>query len=123
MRIRELLENTEFNDLEFVKKNGHSNELDYDLVDDLIHYMNEDDEIYRRHLYPVISDCVRKMDANRKIDSSIFKNTVAECYKSYVKKFPIRQLTDEIEDETLEETCKRMYEEMCKHYEEGKYKD
>ena len=123
MRIRELLENKQFDDLDFVKKDGNSEELDYDLVEDLIHYMNEDDDIYRRHLYPVVTDCVGKMDSNRKIDSSIFKNAVAECYKSYVKKFPIRQLKDSIEDDVLKEACKRMYEETCKHYKEGKYKD
>ena len=86
MRIRELLENKDFNDLEFVKKNGHSEELDYDLVEDLIHYMNEDDDAYRRHIYPVVSKCINSMKANRKTDSSVFKNAVAECYKTYIKK-------------------------------------
>ena len=123
MRIRELLENKDFNDLEFVKKNGHSEELDYDLVEDLIHYMNEDDDAYRRHIYPVVSKCINSMKANRKTDSSVFKNAVAECYKTYIKKFPIRQLQDNLEDDLLRETCKKMYEETCKHFEEGKYKD
>ena len=123
MRIKELLENKEFNDLDFVKNDGKSEELDYDLVEDLIHYMNEDDDIYRRHLYPVVSDCIQKMDSNRKTNASIFKNAVSECYKSYVTKFPIRQLKDDIEDDILREACKRIYEETCKHYEEGKYKD
>lgn len=122
MRIRELLENTQFDDLEFVKKDGNPGELDYDLVEDLIHYMNEDDEMYRRHLYPIITKCIERMNSNRMPSASVFKDAVSECYKSYVQKFPIRQLQDDLQDDLVREACKKLHEETCKHFEEGKYK-
>ena len=123
MRIRELLENTDFNDLEFVKKNGQTEELDYDLVEDLVHYMNQDDDAYRRHLYPVITKCINSMKSNRTPSASIFKNAVSKCYKTYTKKFPIRQLQDDLEEKLLTAACKKLHEETCKSFEEGKYKD
>lgn len=124
MRIRELLEGRKFNDLEFVTKTGGGkSEISYDLVDDLAFYLNNSDDVYRRHLYPVISNCVESMDANKSISPNVFKKAVKEAYKSYIKEFPIKQLPDSLDDQTCNEVCEKVYEEFCKDYREGKYKD
>ena len=44
MRIRELLENKFFKDLDFVKSTEKGRELDFDLIEDLTHFMNYDDD-------------------------------------------------------------------------------
>lgn len=123
MRIRELLEGKDFNDIDFVRQDGDEQTLDYDLAEDLIHYLNNDDQLYRRLVYPVVHKCVENIKANKKVNPSIFKHVALEAYKSYVQKFPIRLLPNDLEDEMCTEVCKKMHEDLCKHVEEGKYKD
>ena len=123
MRINELLEGKEFDDLEFVKKDGANDDIDYDLVEDLVYYMNHDDDAYRRHLYPAVTKCIEGIKAKRSTSPSIFKNAVTECYKTYIQKFPVRNLKDSLEDDLFREVCEKLHEETCKHVEEDKYKD
>jgi hypothetical protein len=123
MRIIELLEGKKFNDLDFVKTDGDKTEIDYDLCEDLIFYMNNDDDVYRRHVYPSVSRCINRIETNEKTNPSIFTNAVRESYKQYIKKYPIRNLPDDIEEITFKEVCKQMHEEICKNHSDGKYKD
>lgn len=123
MRIRELLEGKKFNDLDWVKLDSDKPELNYDLSEDLVYFMNNDDDVYRRHVYPIVSRCVDRIKENRKTNHSIFKSAVEESYKEYVRKFPIRQLPDSIEEDVCNEVCEKIHEEFCKNYNEGKYKD
>lgn len=124
MRIRELLEGKKFNDLDFVTKTeGGQTEIAYDLVEDLVYYLNNNDNLYRRHLYPVLSNCVESMNANKEPSPNVFKKVVEQAYKEYIKEFPIRQLPHTIEEQTCNEVCQKMHEEFCKNFQEGKYKD
>lgn len=123
MRITELLEGKKFNDLDFVRKDGDKTDIDYDICEDLIFYMNNDDDVYRRHVYPSIARCVDRIDSNQETNPSIFTNAVRESYKQYIKKYPVRNLPDSIEEKTFKEVCKQMHEEICQHHTDGKYKD
>lgn len=123
MRIRELLESKVFKDSDFVKHSGDKRELDYDLVEDLMYFMNHDDDVYRRHLFPAISKLIDAADSKRKLNANIFKPAVESSYKIYINKFPIRELPDSIEDKICEELCSKMHEEVSQHISDGKYKD
>lgn len=123
MRIRELLESFNFKEEDFVKNSEDKKELDYDLAEDLVHFMNNDDDAYRMHVYPVVAKCIDMIGSKKPTHSKFFAETVKECYKSYVKKFPIRVLPEEIDEKTLKETCKKMYEAVCNDIKEGKYKE
>lgn len=120
MRIRELLENVGFNDEKFVKATNNKREIDFDLADDLAHFMHNDDDIYRKHLFPIIHKCKQNIEAAK---PSIFKPAVDASYKIYVKKFPIKELPDQLDEKQCNETCKKMYNDLVKDVEEGKYKD
>jgi hypothetical protein len=120
MRINELLEGTNFKDIDFVKTSGDKREIDFDLAEDLMHFMNNDDDVYRQHLFPIINKCKHNMSSMR---PSMFKPAVVKSYKLYVKKFPIRELPDQLDEKMCNETCKKMYDDMCKDRDEGKYKD
>ena len=124
MRIKELLEGKNFNDLDFVKTKNDSGEkeLDFDLADDLIFYMNNDDDVYRKHVHPVIAKCVNGKKDNMEINPSAFANAVKECYNSYLEEYPIRELPDSLDNKTLKEICEKFHEEVHKHIENGKYK-
>lgn len=123
MRIRELLEGKRFNDLDFVQKSEDGEEINFDICEDLVYFMNHDDDVYRRHVYPSISKCIDRVKSNREINPSIFKNAVEEGYKNYIKKFPVRHLPNNLDEQLFGEVCKKMHEDFCKHYDDGKYKD
>jgi hypothetical protein len=123
MRIKELLESKQLDDMEWIRQEGDKRVLDFDLAEDLVFFMNNDDDTYRRHVYPKIHRCVESMKAKRKTTPAMFADAVKESYKNYVRKFPIRELPNEIDEKLVRETCDKMHEEVCKHISDGKYKD
>jgi hypothetical protein len=123
MRIQELLEGKFFNDLDFVKHTEGGREIDFDLHEDLVYFMNNDDQAYRRHVHPAVVRCLEAIKNKKNFKANIFAPAVNECYKMYVHKFPIRELPDELSEEMCEQICDKIYEEVCQHAEEGKYKD
>lgn len=123
MRIVELLEGNDVKDLEFVKKDPDGTKIDFDLVEDLTFFMNNDDDMYRRHVYPLITKCVSHIKAKQKIDPMIFKSSVSKCYEQYVEEYPIKELPETLEDKTCKAICKKMLEDFKKHHSDGKYKD
>ena len=123
MRIRELLENKLFKDADYVKHTGEKREIDFDLCEDLTYFMNHDDDVYRRHLFPAVARLIDAHKAKKELSPSIFKPAVQKSYKIYISKFPIRELPDEIEDAVCEEVCSKMHEDISQHISDGKYKD
>ena len=123
MRINELLENKHFKEDDFVQKTGEGRELNFDLAEDLIHFMNQDDDVYRRHTYPAIANCVDKLESKRDPSIGIFKPAVENSYKIYVKKFPIRELPDNLDEELCKQICEKIHEEVVQHINDGKYKE
>ena len=120
MRIKDLFENKSYNFDEFVNE---KNELNYDLVEDLVYFMNHDDDVYRRHLYPSITKCLSLMKSKKDSSPLMFKDATLEGYKSYCNKFPIRELPSSLDEKMIEKVCKQIHEEICKHEKEGLYKD
>ena len=123
MRIVELLEGKDLKELEFVKKDPNGTNIDFDLVEDLTFFMNHDDDMYRRHVYPLIAKCIEHINAKEKIDPMMFKPAVKECYRQYVEEYPIKELPESLEDKTCKEICKKMLEDFKKNYSDGKHKD
>ena len=125
MRIQELLENQKFSDLDKLvdKTDDQHDGLDFDLIEDLVFFMNNDDDAYRRHVYPSIVKCVNSIKQKSPTKPSMFKLAALECYKSYSKKFPVRGLPTSLEEKQVQEICEKFHEEVCKHASEGKYKD
>lgn len=123
MRITELLEGNNFNDLDFVKQDKDGRELDFDLAEDIVFHMNNDDDLYRKHVYPSVEKCLHLIKSKSKPNSSIFKTAAEESYKSYIKEYPLRELPEEIDPKVLKDVCKKMRDEVSKHASEGKYKD
>lgn len=124
MRIRELFEGNKFNDLEFLEvDNDGARKIGFDIVEDIMFFMNNNDDIYRHYVYPSLSKCVADLKSNKKTSPGIFEKPVREAYKHYVESYPLRELPDDIEEDVCEQVCKKMHEETCKNASEGKYKD
>jgi hypothetical protein len=122
MRIRELLEGKRFNDLDFVNQGEDGTGINYDLIEDLTFFMQNDDDVYRRYLYPKVADCVENLKAKHAIKPAMFKTAVESSYKQYIKNYPIRHLPDSLEEEICTEICKKLHDDLCKDYNDGKYK-
>ena len=122
MRIKELLESTTY-EIDSYAPDKDQYGLDFDLVEDMAFFMNHDDDTYRRHVYPAVVKCVKKIKLGSPVDSSIFEEVTSECYKEYVKKYPIRQLPDVLDEEITSNICEKFYKDLCKHIEDGKYKN
>lgn len=122
MRIIELFEGN-FNDLDFVKKENNESVIDYDLAEDLVFFMNHNDDVYRRHLYPVITKFIQQVKNNRETDPIIFKPSVLHGYSKYIEEFPIKELPTSLDEEMCNEVCSKLHDEVQKDFEEGKYKD
>jgi hypothetical protein len=123
MRIQELLEGKFFNDLDFVKSGENGRELDYDITEDIAYFMQHDNDAYRRHTHPAIMHCVDRMKRHVKPKADIFAPAIEECYKMYVKQFPIRELPHNLDEETIKQICDKIHEEVLQHIGDGKYKD
>lgn len=120
MRINDLLEGYHFNDKDFLDE---KQELAFDLAEDLSFFMNNDDDTYRRHVYPSVVKFLRVLEQNKNPSPALFKDAALESYKSYIQKYPIRQLPESLDDNLIKEVCKHFYEEISKYAEEGKFKD
>ena len=124
MRITELLEGRNFPDLNgFVKvvDDDGNKELDYDLPDDLMYFMHNNDEAYRKHMFPAIVKCIKIIKRNKKPAASIFDKVVSECYNMYLKEFPIRELSENLDEENHKKICEKIRDEVYQHIKDGKY--
>jgi hypothetical protein len=124
MRLRELLEGNFFKDTDFVKHEDDGQRvIDYDLAEDIAHYMDHDDHCYRRYTYPALAKFLDMKEGKGHPKPAIFKEAVKDAYKVYVRKFPIRELPDELDEDTVKQVCELLYDEHDQHHAEGKYKD
>jgi len=123
MRIKELLEGANFDAEDYIDKKGDKRELNYDLAEDLMHFMHNDDDVYRRHLYPVLANCLDNIKHKKDTNKKLFKPAVESSYKAYIKKFPIRELPDSLNEKMTEKICDKLHEEFKEHVSDGKYKD
>jgi len=108
MRIRELLEH-----IEDKNKNGIDDQLEFDLSDDLLFFMNNDDDTYRRHLYPAMAKAKHGYRNGFKVDKNLFSSIVNDAYKNYCEKYPMRELPDVLPKEITERVCNSLHAD-CK---------
>jgi len=118
MRIQDLFENKIDGFIEY--KNGKP-ELKFDLAEDLVYFMHNDDESYRRHVYPVIAMCLKKNQKNETFSPEIFRKATLECYKNYLTQFPIRELPEELDEKLTKKVCEKLHEEFNEHIRDDKY--
>jgi hypothetical protein len=123
MRIKELLEGANFDSKDFIDKKGDQREINFDLIEDLMHFMHNDDDVYRRHLYPKLAHLLNDIKDKKPTNKNIFKPAVESSYKLYIKKFPIRELPDSLNEKMCTKICDKLHEEFKEHVSDGKYKE
>jgi hypothetical protein len=121
MRINELLENAHFKSEQFTKQTEKGSEIDFDLVDDLLHYLHNNDEVYRRHLHPTILKCKDKIKDGKDVSFKMFKPTIEKAYKCYLTDYPIRELPDDIDIKICKKVCKQLFKDVSDNIKDGTY--
>ena len=110
MKIFELFESTRFKESDFIEVNNKTPQINYNLVEDLVHFMMADDSVYRKCLYPKILISIKSFKNPDNIPSDYFKDSVLESYKEYLRKYPIKILPRTLDTESLHEACDKIYE-------------
>lgn len=112
MRINELVENI---DLDLHYNNKKDEDLGFDIADDLLFYMQNNDDVYRRHLYPQMLKHQHALKKG-KADNMLFGSAVHEAYKAYTKEFPIRKLPETLPSDIHEKVCLELYKKCTEEY-------
>lgn len=111
MNIDELLDD---------KKQGKK-DLGYDLMDDLMFFMNNDPAFYRKKYFPTMLKFDKFCKEGRKVSPRGFEKLVKEAYTVYKNKFPVEGLEKELSEELCEKICNCIHEQESKNCEEGMY--
>lgn len=121
MRIIELFEDTSFKETEYIDKEKGT--IDYDLAEDLTFFMNNDDDVYRRAVYPAVVKCAEAFEQKKSCKPSVFRNAAVESYRAYSERFPIRSLPEDLDEDLCNEVCEKMYNEVQKALSEKENKE
>lgn len=97
-------------------------DVDYDLHDDLIYFMNADPEFYRQSYYPVQTNFQKHCSAGKSINPMAFKNVIQKAYESYKKKFPLPQLEEQLSEDQVKDICEKIHSQEIEAYENEKKK-
>lgn len=72
------------------------NELPYDVVEDLCIYMNNDQNFYRKNLYPELLNVQREIDSSGRYNKKQMLPIIDEAIKQYLEKFEIPKKADNL---------------------------
>ena len=109
MKITELLESFPH------KVDTKQDQLPYDLAEDLMFFMRNDENFYRKHYYPHIAKIKEQVKKGRKLSSNVFMPMVQHAFECYTDKFPVRGLPESLEDDLCEEICSKLRTEEVQH--------
>lgn len=100
-------------------QNGH---YEFDLAEDLIFFMHNNDDFYRRHFYPILKTCKAQYESGGEFTYRVFKPAIKKAYEAYRKEFPIRELEEGIEEDLTVEIANHIYETELQNLKDGLYK-
>lgn len=108
---------------ELFNQSENESKLDFDLKDDLIFFMNNDPEFYRKDFHPFLNKYNRHCDAGRQVGSRAFFPLVKRAYEAYQNKFQVEELESELPESKLKEICEELNGQCRQNYQEEKQKN
>lgn len=117
MPIEDMLKTSSHN-----KVRDEKNKLGFDLAEDLVFFMNNNDDFYRRHYFPIIKTCKAQFESGDKFSHRVFKPIINKAYEAYKEEFPVRELEESLEEDFKEQVAKIIYDTEIKNLEDGLYK-
>ena len=95
---------------------------EFDLAEDLVFFMHNNDDFYRKHFFPIIKTCKAQFESGGKFSHRVFKKVIEKAYESYKKEFPVKELDDSLEDEFTEKVALHIYETELENIKGNLYK-
>lgn len=97
---------------------------DFDLADDLVFYMNNDPDFYRKRYFPVMLKYSKYCSTGRRVSPRGFEPLVVDAYESYRARFQTEELKlpSKLEKEVCEKICSYIHEQETKNCNNGIYK-
>ena len=89
--------------------------IDFDLHDDIVFFMKNDPEFYRKEFYPLEIKITRMHRTDRDTSPSMLKSLVNSAYKQYRNKFQISELDNDISIDDLKEICEKLHSDILQH--------
>ncbi len=91
-------------------------ELDYNIQDDLIYFINNDSNFYRRTYYPFIHKVKARFKSNKPVNIAAFATTVNQAYDQYKQQFPIVGQPEQLSNNDLREICAKLHNDELKDF-------
>ena len=86
----------EFHDLSHDMNFRTGDKLPFNVVDDLVIYMKNDPQFYRKELFPKMCDVQEVVKKGKKYNKKSLLPTVEYAIKEYINKFQIKKLPEEL---------------------------
>jgi len=96
-------------------------ELDYDLKDDLMVFMNNDPMFYRKRYFPTMIKFNQYHAEGRRVHPRAFAKLVQEAYDLYKNKFQVEGLMSSLPEDMCEDICKAIHEQETQNCKDRVY--
>ena len=95
---------------------------EFDLTDDLIFFMRNDPQFYRKDFHPFQQKFIKHCDADRSVSPKAFIPIVKKAFETYKDMFPVEGLEDRLTEQNLQEICEKLQSEETNFYHDEKKK-
>ena len=104
------------------KKPEGKKDLGYDLMDDLMFFMNNDPDFYRKRYNPTMLKFDNYCKQGKTVSPIAFEGLCKEAYEVYRNKFQqVEGLEKSLDKEICEKMCRSIHEQETKNCDEGMY--
>jgi hypothetical protein len=93
-----------------------TNNDDFDLIEDLLFFINNDPDFYRAEYFPVATSFVGTIKSDNTAKPSHFKNVIEKAYQSYKDKFQLDSLPKVLTPDQVEELCAKLHSQEVNHF-------
>jgi len=95
--------------------------LDFDLIEDVIYFMNNDPEFYRKEYYPFMHKFKSYIDADKNLSPKVFQPMCQRAFKLYQNKFPQEGMELKLDKADFKDMCSKLHEKEMSNIDEGHY--
>lgn len=90
--------------------------IDFDLVDDVIYFMNNDPEFYRKEYFPFLTKFQHHCDKGNQVSPKAFFPVVSRAVDQYKTKFPVDGLEEAMNENQISEICEKLQSQELANY-------
>lgn len=88
--------------------------IDFDIADDVVFFINNDNAFYRKHAFPEITKFT-SLCKKGKPSIEFFKPLAKSAYTAYLSKYPHDLLPPELPIDVCHEICNKLFKQEFKH--------